>query len=127
VRVTSPQVWYVNVFVSDLKRAVAFYRDTLGLPLQFEEAKFGYASFAPEGIRLGLAAVDPSAPDSTSLVGRHTGVGLGVPDLDAAHRQLSAKGVRFTMAPTRQPWGGYMATLADPDGNIFYLDQLRAE
>jgi predicted enzyme related to lactoylglutathione lyase len=125
--VRSPQLWYVNVFVSDLSRAVAFYRDTLGLPLQFAEEKFGYASFSPEGIRLGLAAVDPSSPDASKLVGRHTGVGFGVPDLDAAHQQLVAKSVHFTMAPTKQPWGGYMATFADPDGNIFYLDQLREE
>jgi predicted enzyme related to lactoylglutathione lyase len=27
------------------------------------------------------------------------------------------------MAPSKQPWGGYMAMFADPDGNIFYLDQ----
>jgi predicted enzyme related to lactoylglutathione lyase len=127
VPVLDPRLWYVNVFVSDLRRAVEFYRDTLGLPLQFEEEKFGYASFAPGGVRLGVARVDPNAPESRSLVGRHTGIGLGVPHLDAAHEQLAAKGVRFTMAPTKQPWGGYMAMFADPDGNIFYLDQLRAE
>jgi predicted enzyme related to lactoylglutathione lyase len=28
------------------------------------------------------------------------------------------------MEPTRQPWGGYMALLEDPDGNRFYLDQV---
>jgi predicted enzyme related to lactoylglutathione lyase len=125
--VVNPRLWYVNVFVADLERAVVFYRDTLGLPLQFQDEKFGYASFAPEGVRLGIARVDPKAPEFPSLVGRHTGVGLGVSDLDAAHRQLAAKGVRFTMVPTRQPWGGYMATFADPDGNVFYLDQIRAE
>ena len=119
-----PRLWYVNVFVHDLPRAVAFYRDVLGLPLQFEHAEFGYASFAPEGVRLGLARVDPGAPESASLVGRHTGVGLGVPDLVAAHDALNAKGVHFTMPPTKQPWGGFMAVFADPDGNLFYLDQL---
>lgn len=123
----SLQIWYANVFVSDLERAVGFYRDTLGLPLQFEDAKFSYASFSPKGIRLGLAAVDPSSSDASSLVGRHTGIGFGVADLDAAYEQLSANAVHFTMVPTKQPWGGYMATFADPDGNIFYLDQLREE
>ena len=123
----SPQLWYVNVFVSDLQRAVGFFRDTLGLPLEFEDEKFGYASFAPEGVRMGVARVEPGAPESQSLVGRHTGIGFGVPDLDAAYRELEAKRVRFTMVPTRQPWRGYMATFADPDGNLFYLDQLRAE
>ena len=123
----TPRLWYVNVFVTDLKRAVDFYQRILGLPLQFQEEQFGYASFAPEGIRLGIARVDPKARESAGMAGRHTGIGFGVPDLDAAHRELAAKGVRFTMAPTKQPWGGYMAMFADPDGNVFYLDQLREE
>ena len=121
----SIQLWYVNVFVSDLKRAVEFYRDTLGLQLQFQEEQFGYASFTPEGGRFGVARVDAGAPDSHSLLGRHTGIGWGVPDLNAAYQNLKAKGVRFTTVPTKQPWGGYMATFADPDGNLFYLDQLQ--
>lgn len=123
----TPRLWYVNVFVSDLQRAVGFYRDMLGLPLQFADEKFGYASFASEGVRMGVARVEAGAPEAQLLVGRHTGIGFGVPDLDAAYRELVAKRVRFTMAPSKQPWGGYMATFADPDGNIFYLDQLRTE
>lgn len=123
----NPQLWYVNIFVSDLTRAVAFFQGTLGLPLQFQEEEFGYASFAPKGVRLGVAQVDSNSPESPSLVGRQTGIGFGVPDLRAAYEQLTAQGVRFTMVPTQQPWGGFMAMFADPDGNIFYLDQLREE
>jgi predicted enzyme related to lactoylglutathione lyase len=125
VSVRSPRIWYVNVFVSDLARAVAFYRDELGLPLRFQDEKYGYASFANAGVGLGIARVDAGDPGSASLLGRHTGVAFGVPDLDAAHRELEAKGVRFTMPPSVQPWGGILATFADPDGNVFYLDQLR--
>jgi predicted enzyme related to lactoylglutathione lyase len=121
------RLWYANVFVTDLKRAVEFYQKTLGLPLQLQEEQFGYASFAPEGIRLGVARVDANDPESQPLVGRHTGIGWGVADLNAAYAHLKAKGVRFTMVPTPQPWGGFMATFADPDGNVFYLDQLREE
>lgn len=32
-----------------------------------------------------------------------------------------------TMPPSKQPWGGYMALFADPDGNIFYLDSVGGE
>lgn len=28
--------------------------------------------------------------------------------------------------PQRQSWGGFIALLADPDGNLFYLDQIDA-
>lgn len=115
---------YVNVFVHDLDRAVEFYRDTLGLPLQFSSPEHGYASFAAGGVRLGIAV---PGPEDGALVGRHTGVGFEVADLQAEHVRLAALGVRFTMTPTRQPWGGYLSLVADPDGNVFYLDQAAAE
>lgn len=118
---TNLRLWYVNVFVSDLARAVAFYQQTLGLELKFTADEHGYASFTSAGLGFGLARVEVGSP----LLGQHTGVGWGVPDLDAAHKELQGKGVRFTMPPTKQPWGGYMAMFADPDGNIYYLDQLR--
>jgi len=28
------------------------------------------------------------------------------------------------MKPSKQPWGGFMAMFADPDGNTFYLDEI---
>jgi len=117
------QICYVNVFVNDLTKATAFYRDTLGLPLQFSSAEHGYASFSAGGVRLGVAL---AGSDHAQLVGRHTGVGFEVPDLEAEHTRLSGLGVRFTMPPTRQPWGGFMAMISDVDGNVFYLDQVSA-
>ena len=112
---------YVNIFVSDLGNATKFYRDKLGLQLQFSSPEHGYASFDAGGIRLGIAL---PGPDQAGLAGRHTGVGLEVADLEAEHKRLSALGVAFTMPPTRQPWGGFMAMIADSDGNVFYLDEV---
>jgi predicted enzyme related to lactoylglutathione lyase len=114
---------YVNVFVSDLSRAVSFFRDTVGLPLEFSSPEHGYASFDAGNIRLGIAL---PGPGNVELVGRHTGIGFEVADLEAEHARLSGLGVLFTMPPTRQPWGGFMALISDPDGNIFYLDQVSA-
>ncbi|MEE4298282.1 MAG: VOC family protein [Pseudomonadales bacterium] len=111
---------YVNVFVSDLGRAVAFYRDVLGLHCTREDRAFGYAAFTAGAISLGLAEV---GPEQETLLERHTGIGFVVEDLDAEHDRLAEAGVVFPMAPERQPWGGYMALFADPDGNVFYLDQ----
>ncbi|MBM3722560.1 MAG: VOC family protein, partial [Actinobacteria bacterium] len=36
------QVSYVNIFVTDLEKAIAFYRDKLGLALQFSSPEHGY-------------------------------------------------------------------------------------
>ncbi len=121
------EIAYVNVYVTDLTRSVAFYEKTLGLKVQFCDQKFGYASVAGGPIRMGLAQVDPKDGQGRALVGRHTGVGFGTRDLEAAHAQLAAKGVAFPMKPEKQPWGGFMALFADPDGNVFYLDQIRDE
>ena len=115
------QIAYVNVFVRDVEAAVAFYRDVLGLPLEMSSPEHGYASFRAGEVRLGLAVAGEEQAD---LIGRHTGVGLAVDDLAAEHERLAATGVVFPMAPTRQPWGGFMAMLSDPDGKIFYLDQV---
>lgn len=114
------QIAYVNVFVNDHQRAVAFYRDTLGLPLLHASPEFGFAAFQAGGVRLGVAV---AGADKQELVGRHSGVGFEVPDLVAAHARLAGLGVQFTMPPTRQPWGGFMAMFADGDGNVFYLDE----
>ena len=112
---------YVNVFVSDLGRAIEFYEAILGLKLQYSAPEHGYASLSAGSVRLGVAV--PGA-DQRELIGRHTGVGLAVSDLEAEHVRLSDLGVRFTMPPTKQPWGGFMALVSDPDGNVFYLDQI---
>ena len=74
-------------------------------------------------MQLGLAV---AGADQQDLVGRHTGVGFAVADLTAEHARLSTSGVAFTMPPTKQPWGGFLALAADPDGNLFYLDEVSA-
>ena len=119
------KVWYVTVYVRDFERAIAFYRDTLGLPLNFAEEEFGYASFNTPGAGFALARV--ADDDDRGLVGRHTGIGIGVPDLTASYEELKAKGVAFPMPPEKQPWGRTLAIFADPEGNELFLDQLRDE
>jgi MOSC domain-containing protein YiiM len=121
---TQMQVAYVNLYVTDLERSVRFFEETLGLTKQFADARFGYASFDVGPIRLGVARIDPEDDDARKLVGRQTGVGFGVADLASEHARLVARGVSFPMAPAKQPWGGFMGVFADPDGNLFYLDEI---
>jgi predicted enzyme related to lactoylglutathione lyase len=117
----SMQIAYVNIFVSDLERAVEFYTTKLGLELDFSDVEHGYASLSAGPVRLGLAL---PGSDQQDLIGRHTGVGLAVSDLKAEHARLCGLGVVFSMEPTKQPWGGFMALIVDPDGNVFYLDEV---
>ena len=110
-------IGYVNVFVSNFQKSLDFYQATLGLPLIFSDDEFRYASFATPGSQLAIVETD-----QVELLGRHTGVGLTVVDLDDAHRELKGR-VTFVTPPEKQPWGGYMAMISDPDNNLFYLDQ----
>jgi predicted enzyme related to lactoylglutathione lyase len=117
------RIGYANVYVRDLSRAVDFYHRVLGLPLLFRADQFSYARLAAGPIYIGLAAVDGNTENAAALIGRHTGVGFAVADIDATYAALSAKGVQFPMVPSDQPWGGRLALFADPDGNVFYLDR----
>ena len=113
---------YVNFFITDFERSLTFFRDQLGLTPGTQDAEFGYASFDAGYVQIAFARVDIT--EQPELVGRHTGIGLIAEDLDLAYEQLSAAGVQFDMLPTDQPWGGRMAMFKDPDGNVFYLDQI---
>ncbi len=115
-----PTIAYVNVYTRDLSRAVAFFEQTLGLSREFVDFDLGYASFVAGPVRLGVAVV---APGHEHDAGRQTGIGFDVADLDAEHARLVALGVEFEALPQRYPWGGYMALVKDPDGNVYYLDQ----
>jgi predicted enzyme related to lactoylglutathione lyase len=116
-------IGYVNIFVRDLERAVEFYQKKLGLALNFSDADHAYASLKAGPISLGLAV---AGEDQQELLGRHTGVGLVVDDLEAEYARLVGLGVRFSMPPERQPWGGFMALVDDPDDNKLYLDEVSA-
>jgi len=50
-------------------------------------------------------------------------VNLATADIEAAHRRLAAAGVRFLRPPEREHWGGWVATMEDPDGNLVQLLQ----
>ena len=117
---TDLKLGYVNFFVSDFDRSLEFFRDQLGLGVKTEDANFGYASFAVGRVQMAFAV----SGDQPELIGRHTGIGLMAEDIQAAYQEMTAAGVEFETAPEKQPWGGVLALFRDPDGNIFYLDEL---
>ena len=104
------------IFVTNLDRAVEFYRDVLELPVH-KHGSFGLELFR-EPPHLG---VHPAVhADARALVGRHTGITFYVPGLLHYCGVLHQRGVRFVSEPTRMDWG-VMAMIADPEDNIFAL------
>jgi predicted enzyme related to lactoylglutathione lyase len=54
-------------------------------------------------------------------VGRFAGFSFAVDDAGAACAELAARGVKIVGEPEVQPWGGILAHVADPDGNVITL------
>ena len=109
---------YVIVFVSDMEKSIAFYRDVLGFPVKDQSHK--WTEFATKGTTLALhlaAAADHTHTHATTPAG-HCQIGLTVPDLDAFHRDMVAKGVSCSQPP-KEEYFGRLAIYADPDGLPF--------
>ena len=100
-----------------------FYRDTLGLTPR--SAKSDFINFDWSGVRLSLGVHDRVRGASREPL--RIMINLTVADIRAVHQRLSRAGVVFTRAPAREDWGGWVATFADPDGNILQLMQLPAD
>jgi catechol 2,3-dioxygenase-like lactoylglutathione lyase family enzyme len=111
----------VRVFVTDWPRAIRFYTETLEMGVAYRSDEIGWAQMATGESHLALERVDASDSEGRPLVGRFLGVSLEVTDVFATHKFLLARGVQFVAPPEKQPWGGVLAHLRDPDGNILTL------
>jgi len=111
-------VGQIAITVHDLVRAVAFYRDTLGLRLLFEVPNMAF--FDCGGIRLMLGVPSEARFDHPASI-----VYYRVVDIEAAHTALVARGVTFSQPPhlvarleTHDLW---LAFCEDPEGNVLAL------
>lgn len=118
------QIAAARIFVRDLGTAQAFYQQQLGLRLKSGDAAEGHCVFDGGRIDLVLERVPDAAPDEQrALVGRFTGLSFMVADIAASQRELAAAGVGFDAEPSKQDWGGWLSTFADPAGNRLQLVQ----
>ncbi|MEO8084840.1 MAG: VOC family protein [Ardenticatenales bacterium] len=105
-------------------RALAFYRDTLGLPLLRDD---GFALvFDANGTPLRVQKVEAVQPPPFTVLG------WDVLDIEAAVRGLVAKGVAFErytfveqddLGAWSAPDGTRVAWFKDPDGNLLSVTQ----
>jgi len=116
------RIGQIAMTVDDLPRAVAFYRDVLGMRFLFE-APPAMAFFDCGGIRLMM-----SRPEETGAVaGQHFAsiVYYTVPDIQEAAAVLVARGVTFEAAPhlvARLPHADlWMGFFRDPDHHLLAI------
>jgi methylmalonyl-CoA/ethylmalonyl-CoA epimerase len=113
-------VGQIAVRVHDLQRAKAFYRDVLQLKLAIEAP--GLLFFEVGGLLLMLSRPERTEFDHPSSI-----IYFRTPDIDAACRALTARGVKFDDAPhvvhrdgARQLW---MVLFHDSEDNPLILMQ----
>ena len=121
------RIHYVMLFVSDMKRAVSFYRDVLGLPLRVESP--GWTELATAGATLALHVGDgpQSEPDDPhSVPAGRCRPGLSVPNLDEFHKRMVERNVPCVQAP-KVVFGARVAQYLDPDGLAISVSEERRE
>ncbi len=116
----------IGIFVNDLKRMVAFYRDVLDFEIEWD-GKGPYAEFKNEGVRFSmyersqlprLFGQTPTYPEG--LNGTFE-LAIDLPtsaDADRKFERVVQAGVRVIYAPRDEPWGMHSAMIADPEGNL---------
>jgi catechol 2,3-dioxygenase-like lactoylglutathione lyase family enzyme len=108
----------VAVPVSDVDRAIAFYRDQVGFALDYDHTvspDLRFVQLTPRGSACSIAigvGVTPAEP----------GMQVVVEDADAARADLVAHGVEASEVQ-EFAWGRF-TFFADPDGNRWAVQQI---
>ena len=128
-----PRITVLTLGVDELDRALAFYRDGLGLPTagivgtEFEHGAVAFFELAG-GIRLALWPRTSLAHDSGLPVARPV-----APDMSIGHNVASRAEVDDVMARAENAgarvvvpahdtfWGGYGGYFQDPDGHLWEI------
>ncbi|WP_428663911.1 VOC family protein [Reyranella sp.] len=116
----------VALFVADLPRAIAFYRDRMALELKRLDT--GFAEFWMDGtilalweeadVRRGLEFDGPPRRGPHAMLAIRMDSAAAV---DAAHVELAARGVVFRSAPRTYSWNAHAAYFCDPDDNVWEI------
>jgi len=126
-----PRVTVITLGVTDLDRALRFYRDGLGLPTpgivgtEFEYGAVVFIELAG-GVALALwpresLAHDSGLPVSTAAApGFSLGHNVGSrDDVDTVMRQARDAGAAIVKPAHETFWGGYAGYFQDPDGHLW--------
>ena len=126
-----PRITLLTLGVDDLERAVAFYRDGLGLSTrgivgtEFEHGAVAFFELQP-GLQLALWPRASIAHDSglaqTARSATELTIGHNVTspeEVDAVMSQAKRAGARIVKPAARTFWGGYAGYFQDPDEHLW--------
>jgi methylmalonyl-CoA/ethylmalonyl-CoA epimerase len=120
---TLSRIGQIAMPARDIDRAVAFYRDTLGIRFLFT-APPGMAFFDCGGVRLLLGTSEPGKAEHPGSILYYV-----TEDIEGTHAGLAARGVRFIREPhlvARLPDHDlWLAFFEDSEGNTLALMEER--
>ncbi len=126
-----PRITLLTLGVDDLERAVAFYRDGLGLPskkgivgTEFEHGAVAF--FELQGLQLALWPRPSIAHDTGLPVSPRSATELTIghnvrspEEVDEVMGRAKQAGARIVKPAGRTFWGGYAGYFQDPDGHLW--------
>ena len=105
------------LLVTDLNRAIAYYRDKLGFAVEFNYEGF-YASVMRDGCRIHLNCGAPTPRDQAAFeADEHLDVCVGVSNATTLFAGYQSAGAVFTVPLREMPYG-WEFYVRDPDGYI---------
>ncbi len=122
----------MELFVEDMDRAIAFYRDVLGFVLLRRDD--GYASIRRGDVVIGLGPI-AKLPEVGGYFtrrnlradrGRGVEIVLEVTNLQAEYDRIRATGWPLLDPLSERPWGLADFRLSDPDGYYLRITSLPA-
>lgn len=117
-QISLSRIGQIAVPVSDLKRAIEFYRDTLGMKFLFDVPKMAFFDCA--GVRLLLTLPEEVEANKQSSI-----IYYAVSDINSATSVLIRRGVEFISEPhmvAKMPDHDlWMAFFRDSEGNTLAL------
>ena len=125
---------HIGIAVQDLDKALAFYRDALGLEVRNDVASGGFrwvtvgapeqdvdiVLFQPHG---GRSQAEGDALLSLVTQGSLQAAIFRSDDLDTTFEKVRASGAEVLQEPTSQPWGARDCAFRDPSGNLVRVAQ----
>ena len=113
------RIGQIFVNVKDFDRAIAFYRDVLGMKFLFQ-APPNMAFFDCEGIRLMLGVADRPELDHPASI-----IYYKVDDIERVYEIFKARGVEFVVPPhlvaPMPTYDLWLADFRDTEGNLLAL------
>jgi len=119
----------VGLFPNDMKVMVAFYRDFLGVEVNWEQGS-PFAEFKHYGVRFAmyarsmLPALLGHEPDYTSGINGTLELAIDLPhfeDVEGEYERALSLGAKPVYAPRMEPWNMRSSMVTDPEGNLIEI------